>query len=496
MQTKDNGPIEYSRELPNDCRLSAGLKKIIIPLLAGLLEADPKRIWTFDRFFAEVTNILSCKIIHVFHVNRVMSLKAYVHPDDTYEQLQNYIKEQTEIAPDAQILLYENGLFVDLVGEGTRAQGYPDVKEGNPLFLYSRENNNITVVNFGDLPKFPEFPSLTSVDNDAAQAKLACSIGHLCKRRIEVASTASELIQKAVRSFIEYVVDKLRELEVTCSHLLEMTQARKDTMRALELSSSLAIALFNGDEKFSVSSYVKELKGMSDPFINEANLKVTQLFQRNVKEDMLNLEWNSLSKGIKTPFHIGAAARAQTQVERLRDSWQHLYRDRATRSLSYNDEQFHALEKIKTTETGRRLKTLLEVECIPPFTQLAEVLGDWYKIAQTVYLQTMILHKDVLEYRGKLDNFAESLTLEMVQYSEDVKVSLQANKNCLKVHSSMNNKKVLQNNGKLKNSLKEAGQLSKEIMNIIKDYGELVEQFNKLSVSKITADVETNEKNG
>lgn len=36
-----------------------------------------------------------------------------------------------------------------------------------------------------------------------------------------------------------------------------------------------------------------------------------------------------------------------TIFSELQDSWQHLLRDRATRSLTYNDEQFHALEKIK-----------------------------------------------------------------------------------------------------------------------------------------------------
>lgn len=35
------------------------------------------------------------------------------------------------------------------------------------------------------------------------------------------------------------------------------------------------------------------------------------------------------------------------RINNFQDSWQHLLRDRATRSLTYNDEQFHALEKIK-----------------------------------------------------------------------------------------------------------------------------------------------------
>lgn len=54
IQTKEGGPIEWRKELPDNCQLSYGLKKVITPLLAGLLEADHRKIWSFDKFFKEV----------------------------------------------------------------------------------------------------------------------------------------------------------------------------------------------------------------------------------------------------------------------------------------------------------------------------------------------------------------------------------------------------------------------------------------------------------
>ena len=65
-------------------------------------------------------------------------------------------------------------------------------------------------------------------------------------------------------------------------------------------------------------------------------------------------------------------------MDRLRDSWQHLLRDRATRSLTYNDEQFHALEKIKVAETGKRIKALLNDDVKPAVALEAECLADWW----------------------------------------------------------------------------------------------------------------------
>lgn len=44
-QTSENGPIEWSRKLPAHCQLSNGLKQLVTPLLAGLLEESQTRMW-------------------------------------------------------------------------------------------------------------------------------------------------------------------------------------------------------------------------------------------------------------------------------------------------------------------------------------------------------------------------------------------------------------------------------------------------------------------
>ena len=46
-----------------------------------------------------------------------------------------------------------------------------------------------------------------------------------------------------------------------------------------------------------------------------------------------------------------------------------IVRDRASRTLTYNDEQFHILEKIKMQETIRVLVDLLQKECAPVVAQ-------------------------------------------------------------------------------------------------------------------------------
>lgn len=133
--------------------------------------------------------------------------------------------------------------------------------------------------------------------------------------------------------------------------------------------------------------------------VNDA---VQQLHNRCVREDSVTREWTSLTRKITAPCSTRASFRAKHLVERLRDSWQHLLRDRATRSLTYNDEQFHALEKIKVAETGKRLKHLLMENVKPAVGEQAESLADWYKMAQTLFVQTQILEKDIAAYEEDL----------------------------------------------------------------------------------------------
>lgn len=473
IQTKENGPIEWRRELPTNCHLSAGLKKFITPLLAGLLEADPKKIWTFERFFHEVTDLLSRKAISVFHVNKAGLIKVYVHPDERYEQLQNYLTEQTGITGENQIILMEDEIFGDLVRENSRAEGYPTTSEQEPLILFSKENNNVEIDPGVELPKFTEFQNLVSVDNDASKAKDACSLGYVCKRRIEKAALHTTLINKSVEYFSLYITNELKKLFNLCQHLTEIYESRKETAEAIYFAQK-AIS----ESEIKITNHVENLTEISENFVKEIKPRVQQLHEQNVVENKLKLEWEYASRLLKCPARTKAPAKVRTEVERLRESWQHLVRDRATRTLSYNDEQFHNLERIKIMETVRRIRNLLENEVEPAYTQFADNLGDWYKIAQTIYLQTMILNKDVACFDQRLEEFHGDLLGECVQFKEDMK-------NLVEQKARGKVTKVCQNsanyaNEQLNLSFYKLVETKEEIMTMVTENNQLVEEINTL----------------
>ncbi|KAK0089964.1 hypothetical protein PV325_004441 [Microctonus aethiopoides] len=487
-QTSENGPIDWSRELPRNCRLSYGLKKIVTPLLAGLLEVDRQRIWSFERFFAQVTDILCRRAMYIFNFHTMQSIHIYLHPDDKLPALRAHIQEQTDMSPHSQIILFGETLLTKLIEENTPVKGYPidKITVDNPLSLYSRDNNNVIAAVIGgyavsspisnsvastlstitastatsvttniipianesilsstsstsvDKTKspaetaiiFPTFANLVSVENDASQAKLACSVGHSCKRAIDRLSLSSKLSQNSVNSFIGLLSSELTRLVAKTERLRELTKAIEKIVASTERCESLgrqAIRTFSSLQSApqiqmdnETNEWRNELQSKSKQLFSELAPAIAQLYQRNVKDEILRAEWDCATRQLTCPWKTKASQRAATLVDRLRDGWQHLLRDRATRTLTYNDEQFHVLERIKVTETGRRLKMLLETECIPAIVQRSESLADWYKMVQTIYLQSQILDKDLDIYERSLESFSYRLSQESAERYEEL----------------------------------------------------------------------------
>lgn len=74
------------------------------------------------------------------------------------------------------------------------------------------------------------------------------------------------------------------------------------------------------------------------------------------------------------------------------------------------------------TETGKRIKGLLYTEIKPSVLMFIDCLADWYKMAQTIYLQTEILEHDLSEQMEALEKFRGKLFI----LKEDTKTQLES----------------------------------------------------------------------
>ncbi|CAG5055701.1 unnamed protein product [Parnassius apollo] len=416
-QTAENGPIDWSSELPSHCQLSVGLRKLVTPLLAGLLEVDPHRIWTFERFFSEVQTVTSTKPVHIFYVNKAASIKVFLKPEEKYEHLQTYICEQMSVVPESQILLYEDKLLLSEIDENTLGKNYPDTNAEEPLMLFNKNNNNVSMAPEPEIPKFPVFPNIVSVENDATQAKTACSVGHAVRRRVEALCAVAVLCARCVRRWGALLGARLARVSARADQVAARAHHAAQAARLLQLAAPHAPHVPHPPA-------AALLCGEADALATAAAALCARHSQANLScdfglQEALRAEWEAAAAHEPCPNDLRLHLKAKTLVERLRDSWQHLVRDRATRSLTYNDEQFHVLERITVAETGRRVRALLQ-RAAPLCRARADALADWYKVAQTVYLQTQILDKDVSSTELKL----LALTARLQDAEQKVKAAI------------------------------------------------------------------------
>ncbi|EDX05643.1 GD24274 [Drosophila simulans] len=457
-----DGPMNV-HHVPPHAHLSQGLKTLVTPLLAGLLEENREKTWSFDRFFHEVTLILRKRVIHVFFTNRTSSVEVFLEPDEQIDNFRERIFLQTEVPLEKQILLFNNEHLEKKVTPRTIAKAFPATTTEQPIFLYSNDDNNVQLPQQLDLPKFPVFPPNVSVENDASLAKSACSVGHECKRRVDIFTSMDILIKKGVEHFIEMLV-------TTITLLLKKTESFDNLLSTVidyaDVVHSMA-RVTKGDQE--IKTLLTALENVKSDFDGAADV-ISQMHKHFVIDDELNDQWTSSMHGKKCPCKTRASAQAKYLVERLRDSWQHLLRDRATRTLTYNDEQFHALEKIKVDHNGKRIKALLLDNVNPTVAQIAECLADWYKLAQTVYLKTQILEKDVRDCERKLNGIRDELYHVKSELKLDVDTKTINNNNQLAKIEERNRLRVMQ-------------QQQQEVMAVMRTNSDIISLLSKLGIT-------------
>ncbi|XP_034473988.1 serine/threonine-protein kinase TBK1 isoform X1 [Drosophila innubila] len=461
-QLAENGPIEWSTTLPPHAHLSQGLKTLVTPLLAGLLEENREKTWSFDRFFQEVTLILRKRVIHVFFTNRTSSVEVFLEPEEQIDNFRERIFLQTEVPLEKQILLFNNEHLEKKVTPRTIAKAFPTTTTDQPIFLYSNDDNNVQLPQQLELPKFPVFPPNVSVENDASLAKAACSVGHECKRRVDIFTTMDILIKKGVEHFIEMLI-------TTITLLLKKTKSFDNLLSTVVDYADVVqnmTRVTKGDQE--LKCLLSSLENVKSDFDGAADV-ITQMHKHFVTDDELNEQWSSSMHGKKCPCRTRASAQAKYLVERLRDSWQHLLRDRATRTLTYNDEQFHALEKIKVDHNGKRIKQLLQDNVNPAVAQMAECLADWYKLAQTVYLKTQILEKDVRDCERKLYDIRDELYHIKSEQKLDVDTKTISSNNQLAKIEERNRLRIMK-------------QQQLEVMSVMRKNSELITLLSNLGI--------------
>nr|XP_037271019.1 serine/threonine-protein kinase TBK1-like isoform X1 [Rhipicephalus microplus]XP_037271020.1 serine/threonine-protein kinase TBK1-like isoform X1 [Rhipicephalus microplus] len=422
VQNTENGPIEWSKELPRTCLLSPGLREKVVPLLAGLLECDDSKMWTFEQFFESVTEVLRCRLVHVLYLNEGREIHAYLPPQATLSDLKAEVYQQTNLPAASQLLLLPEGVLLEnALGRGSSAHELPPTTLERPYLLL---DNNCARVQVqpgagAQTARFPVFASPAStLEHDASLAKTCCSVAHamqrlldklcrchgqLCKAPHALSCVLEDQTEKQMAKLnqaktISNLLDQqLRLLSVShCDlcDLAELLQPQAQSNELLRLSRTLA------DKRESQAAMTEQVsKLMAD---------VAHLEQRILKGRSLRKEWESLCSAV--PNLQGCSETATTYVQKIRESWQALAKDKAQRELSFHEKQFHILEKNKIRQTCQKLLSLLQDRCLQACHKMAQALETWAKDALEIWAQSRRLDTELDSCLDMLTSYSAAIS--------------------------------------------------------------------------------------
>ena len=426
--------------LPKACLLSLALQQLVTPLLAGLMECDSNKMWTFDKFFKMVTTILSHRLIHIFDVNKLKNNLVYLHPNETIGELKHRIEIITGCSIKKCLLLFNNKQVFDL-------KSILNCSETNPVILLNTESTKIkqSPLLLFKFSNFPEFPSATNCDKDAQVAKLCSALCYSLQRIIKKAVRFYMIINDVPGQITSYIVNnvkllgekqsaswylfdslesQLRYIENTNHSISELSQILNETDDKPAFSSDSFAQCQQSFNKLSdfwlglvprmdyMHSKVKslhenwpQLKGLNGTGLtggggggggNNGNLGQSMKSfgsSRTLNFDSCTMNINSNANGDKELIYY-AESKSDYYCQKVRDSWQALHRDKCNRTLNNAEEQLHHLEKIKIENHRALLTEVLRDTCFNALREITEKLEDWYKIAQVSIVQSDCLFEE------------------------------------------------------------------------------------------------------
>uniref|UniRef100_A0A8C7CAP3 Inhibitor of nuclear factor kappa B kinase subunit epsilon n=1 Tax=Oncorhynchus kisutch TaxID=8019 RepID=A0A8C7CAP3_ONCKI len=256
VQKVNDGLIEWSYQLPNSCLLSKGLRCQLVPVLAGILEADQEKCWTFDQFFSATTEILQRVSVYLFSLQQATAHRLYIPHYNTAAIFCEEVASQTGVGLEQQYFLF---LGHDLSLKGSmKVVNFPSTSPSQPLLLLSRTPETHAGLPFRE-PEMPNIPSrfdiMHCVTHWKRQLKLSAERSvdgcvFLCSESVSFTHpplffplSHSPLIQK-----MEFLLEKIMAIH---------QQYRKDRLTGKLAYNDEQIHKF---EKIHLSSHIKRVK--------------------------------------------------------------------------------------------------------------------------------------------------------------------------------------------------------------------------------------------
>ncbi|RVE72707.1 hypothetical protein OJAV_G00040720 [Oryzias javanicus] len=335
-QRVEGGPIEWSYHLPHSCQLSSGLKVLLVPILAGIMEADQERCWGFDQFFTATTDILQRQPVHLFSLQQATAHCIYMHHYKTVLVFFEEVASQTGISIQQQHLI-------------------SSAEASTSLFFKE--------------PETPVIPSRFDVLADYNFSKIIVGVVHQYLRIVNLLHTHRQLL---LQGYYTYMM----KLRGDCSEALHSI-----SMITLRLQSC-----YNAQHrihKLAPYSFENHVSADSRQRLQLVHERLP-LYTAGIKDCQVQLD-HLLIEQAKLTETLAADKSCQKMemlLHKIVAIHQHYRKDRLIGKLAYNDEQIHKFEKFHLSSHIKRVKSLFREECVQRYKELLASTKTWSSALQ------------------------------------------------------------------------------------------------------------------
>ncbi|KAH9507932.1 Serine/threonine-protein kinase tbk1 [Bulinus truncatus] len=375
VQNFENGPIQWKRDLPETSPLSSGLKSIVIPMLAGLMEPDPPKMVTYESLFRTIKSIDEKMCISVFHFCRCEDLKIYADVNTTFAGLQDQIASLTDIAARDQILLVGGKSLEDVVDPKRYLKDYPPHLLHDCIYLFQKEISESVRLPKPEIPPFPDFNVSFDMESDARLAHGCAARAELIKRYIERTTKYQERLTSGIFCLKVFVESRLETTKMSQEFMKQLMDECKNHFETLFDMVQILQDIFSSKQK--VPQEIEILSAvLQDTVIRQVHVKATdrigeiEQYRETLlkKLDDINNDASKLTSACVAEKCFKKCQHHMTVISGVASRFR---RDKNVKNqMTPHDENIHGYERSKLNEHCIIMKSTLTEHCLPKLDTL------------------------------------------------------------------------------------------------------------------------------
>ncbi|XP_064605224.1 serine/threonine-protein kinase TBK1-like isoform X2 [Liolophura sinensis] len=410
VQETPNGEIYWSNDLPASCCVSENLKTVLREMCAGMMERDPRRMWTFETFFCEAERLFEKERIFIFSTLDCSFMIAYLCPSSHLCDLKKEIQRQKNIDMDKQILLWKEKPIEEHITQEMEVIDFPKTDSSRPLILFG-------MCTMEGLPLSPitieEFPSSTGgIEEDFRTAKHSLEVQHGLKKVMDQCRVSQEFLVSGASALNSHMMSQVTNLGEKVERELTVT---RQAHRPIESSLSI-LKSRHKEESIDRDTYdfadagsletqlCQDLQHVSDSLSKViSGLEETKVWCKAARDELggylATEKALELTYGLKVicPRDCECVTSAKWQMDEIKTLTHKFDERRRHPHISFHQEQLNTFDKLHLADVCQKSLLLLNEHCLPANENVFRAFKSWHSVFRLKRLEFDRKTKQTLE---------------------------------------------------------------------------------------------------